>query len=396
APEPHPAGRSVLARVLSAGQFVIALGLTLAALAYLLLHPGAKPDIAEDRPAAKEDSVRLAAPGLIRVTPDTPLAKKLDAGAAAVQATRITAPVLTVTGTVAASLRPGSGKGKDYWQFNAPEALTAYTDWQKAKADIVFARAQRDAVNELVLARLSAQEKAIERLKRLVEAGTDTEKDLAVARADLLQAQIQGRKDAYEADTAILVANRNEAALARQLQQIGLDPALLTSATADVDVVIADVPETALGRVKVGQGCEARFFSIPDRVFPGKVNSVAPVLSKERRSIRVLFTIADPDDQLRPGMFADIGLGTDAREALLVPADGVVHVGRHDYLLVAAGESGAWRVTEADIGEARGDRVEVLKGLAAGDRVAGTGAVLLKPLVAQAVRAGRAASGGAQ
>ena len=141
---------------------------------------------------------------------------------------------------------------------------------------------------------------------------------------------------------------------------------------------MADVPEAMLARVKVGQGCQARSFGVPNQVFTGKVNSIAPVLSKERRSLRVLFTINDPDDQLRPGMFAEIGLGTDPRDALLMPTDGVIHIGRADYALVAAGE-GRWRGVEVKVGEPLGNEVEILDGLQRWRQVLGKGAILLKP-----------------
>ena len=289
----------------------------------------------------------------------------------------VTPAVLSVIGGAAAV------RASDYWQFNAPEVLTTYTDWQKAKADVAFTRKQLDAVKDLLAAKTDAQHKVVDRLVKTVAAGTDPESALAMEQANLKQIALTGNKDVHEADTAVRIAERNEAATARQLQQAGLDPASVTS---DVDIVMADVPEVAAARVKVGQQRDSRFFGIPDQVFGGQVKSVAPVISKERRSLRVLFTVTDLNDQLRPGMFADIGLGTDPREALLAPTDGVVHVGRSDYVLVAAGEPGAWRVTEVDVGEVRGDRVEVLKGLAAGDTVAGPGAVLLKPQVVKSVR----------
>lgn len=408
---PPPDRRSWWAVVWSGGQFVVALGATVAALAYLLVTPPAKPDPPpDDREATAAAAVRVVGPGVIRIEPDSPLGKKIRA--VTVRPSRVTAPVLTVTGTVAASLRPGTARGNgtspgvlatagtpaaatgsDYWQFNAPEVLTAYTDWQKAVADIAFARTQHAAVKKLAAARAEAQQKVVDRLVKLVAAGTDTEKDLVAARADLIQAQIQGGKDVHEAETAIRVAERNEAALARQLQQAGLDPAMLQSATSDMDIVMADVPETYLDRVKVGQGCQARFFGLPNQVFAGKVTSIAPVVSKERRSLRVLFTVSDPTDLLRPGMFAEIGLGTDAREALMAPADGLVHVGRADYLFVGAESPDTWRVTEVRIGEARGGDAEVLTGVRAGDRVLGQGAVLLKPFIVAAVAAGGSPTG---
>ena len=386
APPPPAARPSRWAAVWSGGQFVVALGLTIATLLYLLFTPASKPAAppAEDRPT--DDVVQAVGTDQLRVNPDTPLGKKIQT--AVVRPTKITSPVLTVTGTVVASLRPGNGKGSDYWQFNSPEVLTAYTDWRKATADIAFARTQLAAVGELAAARLSAQQAIVIRLEKLFESGSDPKKDLDTARADLIQTRIQGRKDTHEADTAVQIAVRNEAALARQLQQAGLDPAMLQATTSDSDIVMADVPEGFLDLVKkVGKGCDARFFGIQEKVFPGTVTSIAPTISRERRSLRVLFAIHDPDDQLRPGMFAEIGLGTDPRSALLAPAEGVVHVGRTDYLLVEA-TPGVWRVTAVEVGEVHEGRVEIVKGLQPGQRVIGQGAILLKPFAVKAAANG--------
>ena len=175
-------------------------------------------------------------------------------------------------------------------------------------------------------------------MKKLVAAGTDTEKDLAAAQADLIQAQIQGRKDVHEADTAVRLAQRTEAALARQLQQAGLEPDLLRSMTWDVDVVMADVPEGLMSRVKLGQGCEARFFGLPEQLFPRQGTGdcagafqgapLAAGLVRHQRSRTISFAPAcSPTSAWAPIV----------RDALLVPAEAVVHVGRTDYVFVHDG-----------------------------------------------------------
>ncbi len=386
-------------------QFLLCLVLTAGLLVYLIWTPDPATPAATDHPQPEpEDAVRVAAPQRICIQPDCPLSHKLQV--AIVKPVKITAPVLTVTGMVAASLRPGNGRGPDYWQFSSPELLAAFTDWQKATADIAFAQTQLAQIKLLAETRVNAQQQLVERMQKLVEAGTDPLKDLAAAQADLIQSQITGRKEVYEAETALRLAERTEAAMARQLQQAGLDPELLQAAASDLDVVAADVPEGLMARVRIGQGCEARFFGFPDQVFTGKVRAIAPVLSKERRSLRVLFAISDPQDQLRPGMFADIGLGTDARDALLVPPEGIVHVGRSDYVLVKEsdddGERGepphaeknerrraplVWRVTEVKVGELHDAGVEIVGGLGPGNQIAGQGVILLKPYIIEALRA---------
>lgn len=375
-------------------QFGLCLAVTVGVLVYLLWSPASQTSDSGDARVAAGTPIEVSSDGLIRIQPSSPLQQKLEV--VSVKPDKLALPVLSVTGSVVASLRSVKGKGR-LWQFSSPELLTAYTDWQKALADIGFARSQLDSIRKLSENRVNAQGALARRLKRLVEAGTDTEKDLAAAQTELLQAQVQGRKDTHEAETALRLAARAEAALARQLEQAGLDPELLRTATTELDVVVADVPEAMVSRVRLGQRCEARFLGLGERGFSGTVRAISPVLSKERRSLRVLFSIDDPDDRLRPGMFAEIGLGTDSREALLAPLAAVVHVGRADYVLVQA-RAGAWRVAEVQVGERviRGrEQVEVLSGLRAGDRILGQGAILLKPIIVEALQRQTQGVGGA-
>jgi multidrug efflux pump subunit AcrA (membrane-fusion protein) len=290
-----------------------------------------------------------------------------------------------------ASLRPGKEGAQDTWQFATPDLLTAFSDWQKAIVDVQFQKTQLEAVRELANYRVAAQKEVVERMEKLLAAGTETLKAVVAERVNLRQFEIQGRKDIHEAENAVKVAEKTLATLARQLQQAGLEPTMLRSAAAEGEIVVAEVPERAMSRVKLGMTCEVRFFAIPDRVFTGRVSSISPVISKEKRVLNVQFTVKDPDNLVRPGMFAEIGLGTDKRQALLIPADGVLHIGDRDYALLETG-SGVWQITEVQTGELRGANVEVLAGLKAGDRVLGKGAVLLKPTVVRALLAPAPAS----
>jgi membrane fusion protein, heavy metal efflux system len=369
-------------RFSSLAQFLASLLITIVVLCYLLFVPSAPPVVESTLPR-HQDPVRIEGPGLLYVDPESPITKKLQI--VAVRKAIISSPVLTVTGRVAASLRPGRGKGEDFWQFDSADVLTTYTDWRKAQADIAFAEQQLASVKQLAAARLDAQQKVVARLEKLVAAGTDTPKDLALEKANLIQVEISGRKDVYEAETSVRVAKRAEAAAAKQLQQTGLDPDLLRSTSADTDLLMADVPEGRLNRVKVGQSCRAGFFGLTGERFTGTVASIAPVLSKDRRSLRALLIVNDPNDELRPGMFAEVGLGTDPRETLLVPADSVLHVSRADYVLVAA-QPHTWHVTEVQVGEPRTDEVEILSGLTAGQQIIGKGAILFKPVIVQALQ----------
>ena len=183
-----------------------------------------------------------------------------------------------------------------------------------------------------------------------MQVGTDTEKDLAAAQPELIQSQIQDRKDVHKT---------------------------LTAAEKDTDIIVAEVQESWGGQVVIGQGCKARFLSLSEQKFTGKVHAIVPVLSAERRSLCVLLSINDPEDGLRPGTFAEIGIGTAPRTALFAPSESIIHIGRGDYVLVQE-EDSVWRVTEVKVGELRNGSVEILDGLQDGASAAGRGAILLK------------------
>jgi hypothetical protein len=365
-------------------QLVLSLAAVAGVFAYLLWSGTRTPSAEEEkRPTRPEEVVQTVGPRLIRVRPGTPVEKKLQV--ARVEAAWLTAPVLPVTGTTLASLRPGKQAAQDSWQFATSDLLTAFSDWQKAVKDIQFQETQLKAVRDLNHSKVDAQKKVVARKEKLVAAGTNTEEELAAERTNLIQFEIQGRKDIHDQEQIVYLAHRTEATLARQLQQAGLEPTMLRSAAAEGDIVVAEVPERVIGRVKIGMTSEVRFFALPNRVFTGKVSSISPVISKDKRVLNVQFTVKDPENVLRPGMFAEIGLGTDKRQALLMPADGVLHVGDKDFALVSA-EPATWQITEVQTGELRGRNVEILAGLKTGERVLGSGAILLKPVVVQAVQ----------
>ncbi len=364
---------------------VVSLAVTVTVLILILVFP-----FHGDRPAARQesepDTARLVGPRTIAVQADSLLAKKLSTVPVALD--NISAPVLTVTGSIVARLAPGKDPVETRWDFSTPEVATAYADWLKARADVPFSETQLTKVRDLHTAKVAAQVKLVDRMKRLVKSGTDTEKDLAAAEADLRQAEIQGEREVHDAENALKTAIRSRGTLERQLQLAGVDPHLLGRSSDGTVIVVADVPEARVGLVLEGQSCTARLFAFPNVVFTGKVGSVGSSLSKERRTLRVFFQLDDPMQRLKPGMFAVIGLGTDTREVVYVPEDAVLHVGRSDYVLVGTAD-GKWDISEVKVGDAHGSQVEILSGVQAGDKVVGAGAILLQPLVVKAVHSER-------
>lgn len=372
---------SLWGRLWSAAQLILSLVVTVGTLIYLVWMPGGG-HAEETKPTPKIEVVEALDPTHLQIRPGTALDTKLDT--LKVQTTSINSPLMMITGYVVASLRPGKGNRADAWQFNSSDTLSAYADWQKAVLDVDFTAGQLARTKELSEKRVEAQQTVVDRYKKVLEAGTATAKEAEAEKTKLMEYDIQGRSEVYSAETANRTAIRSKAVAARQVQAAGLEPELLDSTTPENDIILAEVPEAAFKLVSIGQKCSAKIYGLPDHVFEGRVDRIAPSLSVGRRAMRVLIVIHDPDDLLRPNMFADVGLGTNDRDAVLIPADGVIHVGRTDYVLVEE-KPEIYRIAQVQVGEPHEAQVEVVGGLAAGETVISKGAVLLKPAVVRAL-----------
>jgi len=367
-------------------QFLLAMGVGIGVLFYLIFWSEGTHDAPHHQPTGTAIAVTAVANQLIEIVPESKLSAKL--AEEIVSITETSTPLLRVTGSVVASLRPIGEENSDQWQFNDPELLSTFFDWGIASLDIEFFEQQIELIEELSQTQIDAQRRVVERMERLVGAGTDTMAELELARAELLEREISARQALREAQNELLRAKRNESTLQRRLELDGLDPVVLREeVTSDVDLVMADVPEEFKERVKIGQRCEARFIGMRDTPFQGVVRSIGGVLSPERRSLRVLFFVDDPDDKLRPGMFAEIGLGVDARPAIRIPAESVIHVGLNDYVFVqSSSDPHQWLITEVELGDKIGGKIEVFAGLQGGERIISQGAMLLQPAAVLSMR----------
>ena len=376
-------------------QFFLCLGVVGLLLVYLTLGFGHGDSSREDAGTTEQVSdVQVIDPRCIAIRPNSPIYQKLHI--ATIKQAETTTPIVTVTGVDVASLQPkqipdgmdddsGGADQLNDFQFHSLELLTAFTDWQKAVADIDFAEKQLQLIEQHHATTIEAHKQKVDLLEEEVKGGTEAKKSLTEALSELRQAEIEGQKEIHEAQTAIRLAQRDKTTFAKQLELEGLLPELLVSASTDVDIVMAEVPESMIKHVRVGQSCVAKFFSHPDKKFYGKVLTIVPVLSKELRSLRVLFAIEDAGDLLHPGMFAEIGLGIDPRVVLQVSPESIVHIGESDYVLVRKNDSD-WAVMEVQIGELHESGVEVFSGLNDGDQVAGKGVILLKSVIAESLR----------
>lgn len=152
--------------------------------------------------------------------------------------------------------------------------------------------------------------------------------------------------------------------------------------------VRCDVPFKDAAGIVAGLGAEVRVDALPDRVFRGKLVRIVPQGDIQKNTLVCKVLIEAPDAALRPDMLARVRIATrpdDARvEAVAVPEDSLrSRDGAHATVVVAIPDGTAARAATRSItlGDGRANGwIEVLDGLAAGDRV------VLDPVLAEGTR----------
>ncbi|WP_025040864.1 efflux RND transporter periplasmic adaptor subunit [Nitrosospira briensis] len=149
--------------------------------------------------------------------------------------------------------------------------------------------------------------------------------------------------------------------------------AVVTMADMDTLEVEADVSESNLPKVKLGQPCEIQLDALPDLRLRGMVQRIVPTVDRAKATVLVKIRFVDHDPKVLPEMSAKVAflekeMAADQRTArVAVLSDAITQRnGRSVIFLLKEGKAVE---TSIDTGEKIGDMVEVLKGAKAGDKV---------------------------
>lgn len=147
----------------------------------------------------------------------------------------------------------------------------------------------------------------------------------------------------------------------------------------DVDPLKVDfrVPETFLAKLRTGQSINVQVDAFAGQTFAGEVYALDPRIDTQGRSVALRARIANPNAELRPGLFARVTLVTEQRnDVLLIPEQAIFARGADSYVYVI--RDGKAVLTRIILGLRQGVQVEVVEGLAAGDQVVSAGHLKLR------------------
>jgi membrane fusion protein, multidrug efflux system len=244
------------------------------------------------------------------------------------------------------------------------------------------------------LATLRNAELALERQRQLIAGGST-----ATAQVDAALAARDSAAAAADRTRALIAQKALTAPFAGRLglrkidagQYVQPGTSIVTLQQLDPIEVDFPVPEQDIARVAVDQPVEISVDAFEGKIFTGKVTSIDARVSIEARTILVRAQVGNGDAQLRPGMFANVALlvgkGVDV---VTLPRTSVTYSLYGDTVFVVKSVSAPAGSAPADqafiverrvvkTGDTRGDRLAILEGVAAGERVVTEGQLKLQP-----------------
>jgi Cu(I)/Ag(I) efflux system membrane fusion protein len=140
--------------------------------------------------------------------------------------------------------------------------------------------------------------------------------------------------------------------------------------------VLADVYETDIGRIRIGQRASLTLQALPGRAFTGKLSFLYPAVNPTSRTMQARILVPNAKGELRPGMYADVTLDLGAAEGVTVPAEALVDTGEAQYVFVAL-PGGRFEPRPVTVGARTADKVQILRGIHPGEMVVTTANFLI-------------------
>jgi len=154
---------------------------------------------------------------------------------------------------------------------------------------------------------------------------------------------------------------------------VGAKGAVVTVADMDTLEVEADVAESSIAKIQVGQPCEVQLDALPEMRLAATVSRVVPTVDRSKATVLVKVRFVDKDPRVLPDMSAKVAFlarAPAADEKKAVPAVQPAAIVERDGKKVAfVLKDDRLHAVEVSTGRKIGDLVEVQQGLQPGERV---------------------------
>ena len=255
----------------------------------------------------------------------------------------------------------------------------ARTALDQAQADLREATRAYERSKEMLARKFVSQadfDTAEARYKMAVANVANQQANLELSKAALAEAEVQVDYSAIRApfDAVVLTKNADIGDIITPLgAAANARASVITIADMDSYQVEADVSESNIAQVQLGQPVEIQLDALPDVRLRGKVHIIVPTADRSKASIMVKVAFIDKDPRILPEMSAKVAFlarspAADEQQAITaVPLAAVVSRDGRDVVYVARDRQAF--VQPVQLGRRFGEWAEIKEGLAVGDRV---------------------------
>lgn len=145
--------------------------------------------------------------------------------------------------------------------------------------------------------------------------------------------------------------------------------------------VIAQVFERDLARLRVGSGANVTSDAFPNRLFRGQISYIDPQLDEATRTAKVRVEIANPNRELKIGMYVRVAfgaLGKAENTVPVVPTAAVQNISGQQIVFVPTSDPNIFELRPVRLGSESEGRYQVIEGLTVGDKVVTNGSFALR------------------
>ena len=148
----------------------------------------------------------------------------------------------------------------------------------------------------------------------------------------------------------------------------------------DSSIIFLDlkIPEKFLSVLKKGLKIKATFSAYKDKIYEGKIESVASRVDAQTRSILARAEINNKNLEILPGSLLEIELIYEEKNALGIPDTALLMEGNKKFVYKII-ENNMIKKTEVKTGIRDQENLEVVEGLALGDKVVAEGLTKVRP-----------------
>lgn len=347
--------------------------------------------------------ILISIAGLIALAAGLGGIKSLQLGRMSAQALQTPPPEVVTAAVVRRqtweSLLPAVGS------LQAVQGVTVEAELSGKVAQIAFEPGTKVRAGDLLLRQDTSSEqaqlRAAEAAAALAKINLERIKDLfskkTVSKSEWDNAETQFEQTVAQADTIrAAIAKKNIRApfaglLGVRLVNLGEflheGDAIVSLQSLDPIFVNFLLPQQELPKLRSGLTVRVTTDALLGEVIEGTITTINPQVDAATRNIRIQATVANPREQLRPGMFAEVAVVLPGRnDVLTLPATSVLYAPYGDSVFVLeekknekSGENvNTVRQQFARLGEKRGDFVSVLSGVKEGESVVSTGVFKLR------------------